>query len=78
MFALVFRDLVVIVAGLIVVWFLWTRIRKIGRRDSRKEQVREALDNIEEILELSKEVKVNPKKLKSAREKLAQLKEWSK
>lgn len=79
MFALVFRDLMVIVAGLIIVWFVWTCVRKIGRRDAREEHIKELMDNVDELVKLAKKVKVDPKKLKEAREKLAQLeKEGSK
>ena len=73
MFALVFRELIVVVAGLVIIWWTWTLVRKVGRRDARKEHAKELLDNIKEILELSKDVKVDPKKLQAAREKLEKL-----
>jgi len=73
MFALVFRELIVIVAGLVIVWFIWTRVRKIWRRDAREEHVNEMMDSIDELVKLSKKVKVDPKKLKEAREKLTEL-----
>ena len=73
MFALIFRELVVGVAGLIIIWFLWRIVRKIGRRDSRNEHIKECLDNIDEIIELSKEAEFDPKKLKAAREKLEKI-----
>lgn len=73
MFVLVFRELVVVVAGLVIIWFVWTMVRKIGRRDAREEHVKELMDNIDELVKLSKTVKIDPKKLKEARENLSQL-----
>ena len=73
MFALVFRLLIVLVVGLGIAWWVWTMVRKIGRRDARKEHVKELLDNVEEILELSRDMEVDPKKLQAAREKLKKL-----
>ena len=74
MFVLIFREMVIITAGLIIIWFLWSQIRKVSRKDARKEHIKEALANIDEILELAKEIpKVDPEKLKAAREKLASL-----
>ncbi len=46
MFALVMRELVVIVAGLVIIWFVWTRVRKIWRRDAKEERVVEMMDMI--------------------------------
>jgi len=73
MFALVFRELLVLVGGLAIIWFVWTKVRKIGRRDAREEHVNEMMDSIDELVKLSKKVKVDPKKLKEAREKLSEL-----
>jgi len=79
MFALVFRELVVLAVGLGIIWFVWTKVRKIGRRDAREEHVKELLDNVDELAKLSKKVDFDPKKLKAAREKLSELeKEGSK
>jgi hypothetical protein len=73
MFALVFRELLVLVGGLAIIWFVWTKVRKIGRRDAREEHVTEMMDSIDELVKLSKRVKLDPKKLKEAREKLSEL-----
>ena len=80
MFILVFRELIIITAGLIIIWFLWRQIRVIGRKDARKEHLQECLDNVNEIIELSKEMpNIDPKRLEAARDKLAKLqKEGSK
>ena len=74
MFILIFRELVIITAGLIIIWFLWSQIRKIGRKDARREHIKECLDNVDEILALAKEIpNMDPKKLEAAREKLSKL-----
>jgi len=73
MFALVFRELLIIVVGLVIVWFVWTRVRKIWRRDAKEERVGEMMDSVDELVKLSKKVKLDPKKLKEAREKLSEL-----
>ena len=70
MFALVFRELIVLMAGLMIVWAVWKQIRKKGRRDA----IQDCLDSIDETLELAKKTpNVDPKRLIAAREKLAKL-----
>jgi len=74
MFVLVFRELVVIVASLVIMWFVWSQIRKIGRREARKENVKEMINNINDIIELSKSIpSVDTDKLKVAKRKLEEL-----
>ena len=74
MVVLVFRELVVITAGLVIIWALWKFIRKVRRNDSRRENLQECMDNIDEILKLSNKIpKVDVKKLQEARDKLNNL-----
>jgi uncharacterized membrane protein len=74
MFVIVFRELIVIAAGLVIVWFIWSQVRKIRRRDARKEHAKEMIDNINEIIELSKSIpSVDTDKLIAAKQKLEKL-----
>ena len=73
MFFLILRELFLWAAVLVVIWWLWTKIITVIRKDARKEYIRQRLQSIEVLEELSETPDVDGKRLERAREKLRKI-----